>query len=232
MPRCLLTCHPHTVGCTFGLDVCKTRGVKGAHFALGHIQELLEIINYSGVLHPDHTDTVDTKINTACMPTYNFDIFTSGTDNIYDLIIMPDCGGAFFTEQNPSVFAITDGVFTNIGMVAAFHNTVFAKMLKTLIPGGYLVFSKMVYLDTDKQKNDYVAAMNKWFNTNDMPFKMRWVYAGMSWFVIHKLLPNATGGKSKARLKSKPRSKSKTRSKSKSRAKSKNRSKSKSRRHK
>ena len=152
MPRCLLTCHPHTVGCTFGLDVCKTRGVKGEHFALGHIRQLLKIINYSSVLHPDHTDTVDTKINTACMPTYNFDIFTSVTHNIYDLIIMPDCGGAFFTEQNQRVFAITDGVFTNIGMIAAFHNAVFAKILEALIPGGYLVFSKMVYLDTDKQK--------------------------------------------------------------------------------
>lgn len=227
MPRYLLTCHPHTVGCTFGLDVCKTREVKGAHFALDHIQELLKIINYNDDLNLNNTHTMDSADST-CEPTIKGDIFREIPTGIYDLIIMPDCGGAFFKEQSAAAFASDAGMST-------YHNNVFGGILEALIPGGYLVFSKMVYLGTDTQKNDYVAAMNVWFNKSRMSFQMRWIKTGkagkacMSWFVIHKLLPNTTGGKSKARLKSKSRAKSKNRSKSKSRSKSKTRSKSKSR---
>jgi len=185
MPRFLLACHAHTPKCTFGEDTCPARHyVKAKHFAFEDISDILRQIDaesktsYNTDFTSTNTDTMDVNKMTFCKPTIIGDIFTSIPIGVYDFIIMPDCSGDWFYEQE------RDTDFQSPQRLFQFHNTMFTNILQALKPGGYLMYSKMVHV---RQPDKYLEIMNNWFVTTGMPFKMKHYNTdGMNWFVLYK----------------------------------------------
>ena len=183
MSRFLLSCHPHTPQCTFGDEKCPDRHyAKAKHFAL---EDIVHILTQIGVdakseFKPTHTDTMDVNRMSLCRPTITGDVFTSIPIGVYDFIIIPDCSGDWFDEQerDPN-FQIPERLFQ-------FHNTMLTNILQALKPGGYLMYSKMIHVH---QRDEYVEIMNNWFATTGMPFEMKhYDTDGIFWFVLHKLV--------------------------------------------
>lgn len=186
MPTFLLACHAHTSRCTFGLEACPDRhNVTSEHFALGDIKKVLEEMDKESkagcqdAFTSDNTDTMDVNNMSKCKPSIVDDVFTSIPIGVYDFIIMPDCSGAWFFEQE------RDKDFGRPERLFQFHNTMFTNILQALKPDGYLIYSKMIHI---RKPHMYIEVMNNWFAITGMPFEVKYYNTdGMSWFVMHKI---------------------------------------------
>lgn len=244
MSRALITCHDHTPQCAFGDTVCGKSKEKIPHYfiANGSLNSVLTQIKFPNPISSANTDTMDIMDQRACPHTIKGNVCYDVPVDVYDLIFMPDCGGAFFENQK--------FISTNVNLIRAkapkvpgvymFHNITIRKIADALKMGGYLIYGKMVYLTTQEDRDGYVNVLNEWFNKIQNIFNYKLTaqslnVVGDTCFILHKQ-PIAAGGragkskvrtksKAKARTKSKARAKSKPRSKSKGRAKSKGRSK-------
>lgn len=142
---------------------------------------------YLNAFSSSNTDTVDIKRVMGCTPTHTYDVFKSIPINMYDIIILPDCAGDWIdSQENDKRAPDTDRLFH-------FHNNVLTNVLQALKPGGYLIYSKMLYVKTQKQ---YVQTMNDWFESTGMPFKLQYFQIShdepyekyfMHFYVLHKI---------------------------------------------
>ena len=148
MSKALITCHDHSPNCTFGVDPCPISNQLRPHWGVDVFKNLNTHFAGTYNLNADNTDTMDIK-EAPCKSTIIGDILCDIPRDVYDIIIMPDCGGAFFTKQENSFNKLFEGIPRDVYL---YQLDTFTGILNSLKMGGRLIYSKILPLGDQKKE--------------------------------------------------------------------------------